>query len=304
LTPEVLEMERGVVSEERRQTVDDDDQGAAWEALFSLLFQAYPYRDPVVGWMEDIQAFTQAQVQARYERCYAPANALLVLAGDFEPTAALAALEDAFGSLEPGLAVVHPRWNEQPQRGERRAVLRRAVPQPSFVVGYLGPPAAHPDQPALELLDQVLSGGRASVLVDALVYRRAVLAEVSTFALPLQAASLILIEGTPADGVAPDAALAALEEEIARIRTRPLPGAALERARRAAELSLVQEMEGVEGSADLLGTWELQAGGWERLTERPARWAEVDPEALRAVAARWLVPEHRNVVLVMPEVAP
>jgi predicted Zn-dependent peptidase len=301
LTPEVLEMERDVVSEERRQTVEDDDREAAWEALFSLVFQAYPYRDPVIGWMEDIQALTQAQVQARYELCYAPANALVVLTGDVAPAEALPALEAALGGLEAGAAVQHPRWNEPPQAGERRAVLWRAVPQPSFVVGYLGPAAADPDQPALELLDHVLSGGRSSVLVDALVYRREVLAEVSTTLLPMQAASLLLVEGTPADGVDPHTALAAVEEVLAQVRAVPLPAAALARARRAAERSLVEELEGVEGSADLLGTWELQAGGWERLTERPARWAEVSPEALRAVAARWLLPQHQNVVLVLPK---
>ncbi|MFH1465939.1 MAG: pitrilysin family protein [Pseudomonadota bacterium] len=304
LTSEVLEMERGVVSEERRQTVEDDDDGAAWEALLSLMFRAYPYRDPVLGWMEDIQALSQPQVQTWYERCYAPANALLVLTGDFAPEEVLPALEAAFGALPAGEAVSHPRWNEQPQEGERRAVLRREVGQPSFVIGYLGPPAADLDQPALELLDQALSGGRAGVLVDALVYHREVLSDVSSFLIPLEAASLFMVEGTPAEGVGVEQALAALEEALARVRAEPLSEKALARARRAAQLSLVRELEGVEGSADLLATWELQAGGWERLAERPARWAEVSPEVLRGVAARWLPPDHRSVVLVMPLEAP
>jgi predicted Zn-dependent peptidase len=154
--------------------------------------------------------------------------------------------------------------------------------------------------PALELLDEVLSGGRASVLVDELVHRQEVLAEVETMLLPMDQASLFLIRGRPADGIEPAAALTALEATLARVRMEPQPEPRIARARKAAQLSLVQQVEGVEGSADLLATWELWFGGWERLGERPARWAEVGPGELRVAAERWLAPERRNTVVVLP----
>ena len=300
ITTENLEQERGIVAEERRYSVDNDNDGSQWEALMSLMFQAYPYRDPVVGWMDDIQHFDQAQLQAWYDGCYAPANALIVLAGDVDSASALQALEAKFGGLDAGAPKIHPRYNEPEQLGLRYAELHRPAGQPSITVGYVGPAADDPGLLPLELLDYVLSGGRSSLLIDELVHRDQVLLDVSTTLLPLEEASLFLVSATPVDGVSVDQALEAIEAVLDKLRRLPLEPSLLERARRQLELSLYQDLETVEERADLFGTWELFYGGSGVLLERPQAWAALEPEQLRQSAERWLAPEHRSVVVVFP----
>ncbi len=300
ITPENLEQERGIVAEERRWAVDNDNDGAQWEALISLMFQAYPYRDPVVGWMDDIQNFSQDQLQDWYDRCYAPANALVVLAGDIEPQTLVPMLEARFGVLEAGEAMVHPRYNEPEQEGMRYAELHRPAGSPSISMGYVGPAAADPALLPLELLDYVMSGGRSSMLIDELVHRDEVLVDVGTTLIPLEEASLFLVDATPAEGVEVDAALEAIEAVMETLRRVPVEPDRIERARRQLELSLYQDLESVEERADLLGSWELFNGGAELLLQRPEAWAALEPEQLRASAERWLAPERRSIVVVFP----
>ncbi len=300
ITPDNLEQERGVVAEERRWAVDNDNDGAQWEALVSLMFQAHPYRDPVVGWMDDIQAITLEQVQGWYDACYAPANALIVMTGDFDGADVLGRLEAKFGKLEPGVAKEHPPWNEPEQPGLRYAELHRPAGQISIVVGWVGPGGTDPQLAALELVDHALSTGRSSLLVDTLVYEQGLFTDLSISFLPLDQASMFLIYGNPAEDVEVDDALAALDAVVAQARETPLPEARLARARRQAELFLYDEIETVEGRADALGTWELHHGGTEGLATQPDRWAALTAEEIRAAAARWLHPDRRNVVVLFP----
>jgi len=303
ITEENLEQERGIVAEERRWDVDNDNDGAQWEALVSLMFQAHPYRDPVVGWMEDIQALSLEELQGWYDACYAPANSLIVLAGDFDPALATEGLQEAFGALEPGQVRTPPAWNEPQQAGLRRADLHRPAGQISLVVGYVGPASMHADQATLELVDHMLSSGRSSLLVDRLVHRDALLADVSTSLIPLDQASLFLVQASLAEAVEVDRALAAIESVVAGLATAPPAPERLERARRQAEMMLYEDLERVEDRADLLGSWELYFGGVARLAERPAAWSAITGEQIQRAVSAWLGPRRRNVVVLFPEVA-
>ncbi len=300
ITADNLAQERGVVAEERRYAVDNDNDGAQWEALVSLMFQAHPYRDPVVGWMDDIQSITLEQVQGWYDACYAPANALIVLAGDVQPALVLEKLEAEFGELEAGVAKEHPPWNEPEQYGLRQAELHRPAGQVSVVVGWVGPGGIDPQLEALELLDHALSTGRSSLLVDSLVYEQELFTDVSISFLPLDQASMFLVYGTPAEGVDVGEALDALDAVVGQTRAGPLEDSRIERARRQAELFLYDELETIEGRADALGTWELFHGGTERLLSRPQRWASLTAVDIQQAAARWLAPERRSVVVLYP----
>jgi zinc protease len=223
-----------------------------------------------------------------------------VMTGDIEPQTLLPQLEERFGALESGEPMGHPRWNEPEQQGMRYAELHRPAGQVSISIGYVGPAAADPELPALELLDYVMSGGRSSLLVDELVHRDEVLLDVGTTLIPLEQASLFLIDATPSPGVEVEDALEAIEAVLENLRRIPLEPDRLDRARRQLELSLYQDLESVEERADLFGSWELFYGGYERLLERPQEWTDSEPEALRAVAERWLDPHRRNIVVLFP----
>ena len=124
--------------------------------------------------------------------------------------------------------------------------------------------------------------------------------DVGTALIPLEQASLFLIDAVPADGVSPQEALAAIESQLELLRSEPLGDERLARARRQLELGLYHDLETVEERADMLGSWELFQGGAAALMARPESWAQLDGEQVRASAAQWLTPERRNVVVLFP----
>ena len=89
LDPEAFQKERKVVAEERRLRTEDNPQSLAYERFNAAAYLENPYRRPVIGWMNDIQAYTVADLRDWYSRWYAPNNAILVVVGDVDPEAVL-----------------------------------------------------------------------------------------------------------------------------------------------------------------------------------------------------------------------
>ena len=86
---EEFKRELEVVKEERRLRTEDSPRSLMWEVLNATVYQASPYRRPVVGWMSDLEAMTPQDARDFYKQWYVPANAVVVVAGDVEPAQVL-----------------------------------------------------------------------------------------------------------------------------------------------------------------------------------------------------------------------
>ena len=94
-----IEQERGIVSEERRVNTDNSVEGSMSERLWNSAFVAHPYRWDTIGFMKDIQAIKLADAQAYFKIYYAPNNAVVVIAGSFDPKQARRWIEDYYGKI-------------------------------------------------------------------------------------------------------------------------------------------------------------------------------------------------------------
>ncbi len=131
VTPKMLESERQVVMEERRLRVDNEIAGLMDEELSTLVCKAHPYRWPVIGWMKDIENITREDCLEYFRTYYAPNNAIVYVAGDFDPKKALgAASSSTTASIKPGPAVPGVLDAEPEQKGERRAEVRHPAQAP------------------------------------------------------------------------------------------------------------------------------------------------------------------------------
>lgn len=304
LTEASLSQERGIVAEERRYSIENDNDGVMQETLENLMFQAYPYRNPEVGWMGDIESFQLADLRAYYDRCYVPANAVIVVAGDMETGPTLQAIEKAFGAIPSGRPVQPPTWSEPPQEGLRYAELTRPSGGTRLRIGFRAPAAASPESAVFDLVEHVLTDGRASLLVDLLVYQQALLVDVSSTYVALEKAGLLVIDASLAEGVSTVEAEDAIHGVLQSLGDGPLPPERLERARRQAEMSLYGQLGTVAGKADLVGTFEVLRGGFEAISRLPEAWSAVTPEVLRTTSATWLQDDQRSVVALYPDAAP
>ena len=141
LTEQQLATQREVVMNERRQRVDNQPYGRAFERLHELLYPPdHPYHWPVIGTLEDIAAARLDEVAAFFKTFYAPNNAVLTLAGDFSPGRALESVERYFGPIPRGPEVSPPAVALPRLDGERRAVVEDDVRLPRVYLGYRVPP--------------------------------------------------------------------------------------------------------------------------------------------------------------------
>src|SRR6266850_1112859 len=168
--PEEFEAEKKVVIEELKTGLDSP-WGLLLQEEEAVAFKVHPYRNPIVGWLQDVERATAEEQQAYYRRYYRPNNAILVLTGDFDSDQVLANVVRAFSPIPAGLPAQPLLLKEPPQRGERRLVVRWRSKVPRLAIAYHAPEIAQNDSYALQVLAVILSEGKSSRLYQLMVER-------------------------------------------------------------------------------------------------------------------------------------
>lgn len=288
LTQEKLDNQRDVVMNERRQRVDNQPYGRALERLHELLFPPeHPYHWPVIGTMADIAAATLEDVREFFATYYAPNNAVLTLAGDFEPSAALERVQEWFGGIPAG-----PQPAPVPRRpaaaSPAHEVLTDRVQLPRVYLGYRAPAYGERDWYAGTLLALVLSGGKASPVYQDLVYRRELAQDVGVYLFPTELEAMALVVATAKPGVEPAALEAALGEHLAAAAAAPMPEESLERVRRRLLTAACEELESLDSRAEMLSQAQTYFGDPGAHRRELEVYAGLDPGDLQRFAARYL----------------
>ncbi len=306
ITQQSLDTQRDVVMNERRQRVENQPYGRASERLRELLYPpAHPYHWPVIGYLDDIAAATLEEVRVFFRTYYTPNNAVLTLAGDIDPAAALGAVERWFGDIprgpEPPPVVLPPL---APLDGERRETLPDDVRLSRVYLGFRAPRYGDPAWYAGDLLAGVLAAGKSSVLYRDLVYERQLAQEVGVHLDPTEIAGTFYVVATARPGVDPEALLEAISGHLAAVAAAPPAPADVERAKNRALTEIWSVLQKLDHRADLLSQFTTFFDDPGALAAEPERYARLDPEELTAFAAQALAPERRVVVTVVPREAP
>ena len=232
MTPEKLETQRSVVMNERRERIDNQPYGLAMERLHELLYPAgHPYRWPVIGYMDDIEAAALDDVTSFFETWYRPDNAVLTLVGDFEPDEASSSIEDYFGEIPSGAARPRAVSVGEGHTAPGRATLPDDVELPRVYLAWRGPAYGTEDWYALDLLASALAEGKASPLYRDLVYTRQIAQAASASVLPLELEGPFLAVATAKAEVPADRLEEALLEHVRNATTTPLATEVLDTAR-------------------------------------------------------------------------
>jgi len=302
MTPEKLETQRAVVMNERRQRIDNQPYGRAFERLHELLYPpGHPYGWPVIGYMDDIAAASLEDVREFFETYYVPSNAVLTLAGDFDPDHALARIEAYFGSIPGGAEPPRPTPPVTEVDGERREVMPDRVRLPRLYFGFAIPPYGDDAWYAADLLSTALASGKACRLYQDLVYRRRLARSVAFYPLPTEVAATFLLTATARPGVEAGELEAAIDEHLERIAREPLAEEDVERARRQLLTDHFDQLQTLERRADLLCHFATFFGQPSAVARESERYLALDAEDLQRFAARYCRRERRAVVAVVPE---
>lgn len=303
LAEDLFESEREVVKEERRYRVDNDLFGTMEEALASLMFSTHPYRWPVIGWMEDLDASTRQDALRFFRTFYAPNNAVLVVVGDVDPERALGAIEAAYRDIPPGPPVPAVEAVEPEPTAERRTRVDFPSHAPALLLGYRALPATHPDTPVVEIIETALGAGDSSILMERLVYETELASDVHvSHDLRIDGSVFMVFADLPPGGDV-SRVEGAIYEELSRIADEGLPAEALSRARSIVRTSLLQSLAANGGIAHALGEHQVVFGDWREAFRVIDRYQAITPEDVRRVARELFRDANRSVVTVVPEAA-
>ncbi|MCI0587931.1 MAG: insulinase family protein [Planctomycetes bacterium] len=301
ITEESLRSEGGVVREERRVSVENDPDGDLFERLYAVAFDAHPYGAPIVGWMSDLEAMTVEDLRAYFATYYAPGNALLVVAGDFDPADARDAIRSSFEDIPPGTPPPTVRTVEPAQKGEKRFTLHREAEVPAVAIAFHGPRAADASDPfLLDLAGRILAGGESGRLV-----RRLLRLEESALAVHFETpwtidpglAFAFAKVAPPAD---PARVEAAILEELDRLASEEIPAEEFERARSALVSESLRHLRTVRGRAEAIGQAETLFGDGALAFSLPARYRALEPGPVRELAGRIFRASNRTVATLLP----
>jgi zinc protease len=304
MTQEKLDNQRDVVKNERRWSVDNQPYGTWDEKLQELLFpEAHPYHHSTIGSMEDLDAASLDDVREFFAAHYAPNNAVLTIAGDFEPEAALKMVEKHFGPIPANPAIPEaPSTAVDPIIGaEVRQELPDRVPLPRIYAAYRMPVFGSEGFNALEVVVDLLGSGRASRLYRALVREQQVAQDVTTFAFPvIGGAAIFTIWVTARPGIGREALEAALWTEVDRLSADGPTDDELERVRNLHGAGVEASLERMSERADRLSMYACLFDEPERINTEVSRYEAVDAGRVREAMNASLRKDNRVVLTYIP----
>lgn len=294
-----------VVMEERRLRTEDNPVALAWERFNTIAYPLSPYRNPVIGWMEDLKAMTVADLRRWYQQWYSPSNATLVVAGDVEPEAVRQLAERYFGRI-PARAVPEPQLPiELETPGSRRIELSLPAELPYLAVSYQVPSMATASEDwepyALTVLAGVLDGGESARLPAELVRGRELAAGIgANYGAVARLGSQFSISGFPARDRTLEELEAAVLEQVERVRTQGITAAELERAQNQMVADHLYQLDSIFYQAMQIGLLETTGIGWRKLLEFEDRIRAVTAEQVQQVARRYLSEPRRAILHLNP----
>jgi predicted Zn-dependent peptidase len=304
MTQEKLDNQRDVVKNERRAGVDNQPYGDWDERMQALVYPPeHPYHHSTIGSMEDLSAASLDDVGDFFATYYAPNNAVLTVAGDFETDAALALIEGHFGPIAPNPTLPPPPdMSVDPRIGrDARVTVPDQVPLPRIYLAHRVAPFGTDAHDAFDVAADILGTGRASRLYAALVREQRVAQDVSAFVFPIVGgAAMFALWVTARPGVPVERLESSLLAEIDRLAADGPTGDELDRVRNLQASRSASALERISERADRLSMYTCLFDEPERINSEVSRYAAVDADRVAAALRSAITADNRATLVYVP----
>jgi zinc protease len=304
-----LDLQREVVLNERRQSIENRPYGVEELVLPELLWpEGHPYQHPVIGSPGDLKAASVVDVKEFFATWYDPANASIVVAGDFDPRDASSAISRLFGAI-PTHGKPAPVSDSAAGSGPALpGVVRKTVPDnvqlPKVTLAWRSPAHFAPGDAELDLLASILAQGKDSRLYKTLVYDQKIAQDVTARQESHVLASDFVVEATVRPGVDVAVVEKALLEQVARARSQGVSSQELERARNGYEMDFVERLQSVAERASLLNMYEAEVRDPGYAGRDLERYRHATTTDVASYARQVLSPEGLVVLTIVPRNEP
>ncbi len=295
--------ERDVVKEEYRQRIAANPYGEFYLDTIKNSYAVHPYKRPGIGSIAELDASKLPEVKAFHSTFYRPDNATLIVVGDFQPNELHDWVAKYFGAVKkPSDKIPRVTAKEPPRKADKEIVeYSPQAPLPAVAVTYLAPSIRSDDAPALQLADEILSGGDSSRLYQALVYQQQIVQQVS-FGSDLQEdLGLLTMRMILASGKKPADAVKALQEQIEKVAKEGVTEAELTKAKNRFLTGKLLELETNDGKADALGEAAVLYNDPQHVNTGLGRLQAVTVAQVQAAVARYIEGKKKVQIEFLPE---
>jgi zinc protease len=302
MSPKAVDAQRDIVKNERRQSYENRPYGMSSLVLEENLYPpTHPYHWPTIGSMADLSAASFEDVVQFFKTYYAPNNASLTIAGDIDLEKTKVLVEKWFGEIPRGQPV--PMIDAPPAylAEEKRLAFEDRVQLPRLYMAWISPPLFSPGDAELDILANILTGGKNSRLYKRLVYDLQIAQDVNAFQESQKQVSSFQVVATARTGHTLAEIEKVIQEEIDKIKNEVPSKREVDRAVNQYESSFINRLERVSGKTDQLNAYFTATGNPDYFNEDLARYKAIDPDDVRACVQTYLRNDGRVVLSVVPK---
>lgn len=297
-----IETQRKVVKEEKKQNYDNRPYGQLLNVVFENAYTQHPYRWMPIGKEQYIDQAAYSEFMDFYKTFYVPNNAVLVLAGDFDPVQAKKWVDKYFAGIPKGTRPIpRPEVKEPAQSAEKRVTFYDKVQLPMVILAYHGPEMGSDDFYALDMATKILSNGASSRFQKQLVDREQKALASGAFAFPLEDPGLVLMFGIANMGVTAEDLENAMKVEIVKLLNEGASAEEFTKVQNQTETQFVAQNARLSGIAENLAASYTYFKNTALVNTELQKYQNVTLEDINRVARKYLVAENSLVVHYLPE---
>jgi len=302
ITQEGVDTQNEVVKEEKRSRMDNAPYGQFLSSVSENLFKKHPYKDPNIGYMDDLDAATLEEFNKYFDLYYAPNNAVLVVAGDIEIKETKKMIEDYFGPIPSGKEVSRNFPEEEPITQQINAKTYDSNIQiPALIQAYRTPGFQDKDSYVLNMISTYLSDGKSSVLYNKLVDDEKKALQVGAQNLEQSDYGIYFLFALPLGETSLDTVNKSIDEEIEKLRNELISENDFKKIQNKAENNFVNSNSSISGIANSLARNYLLYGDTDLINEEIEIYRNITREDIKRVAKEYLKPNQRLVLDYLPE---
>lgn len=290
VTKPVLEKEKQVVKNEKRQSVDNRPYGHTMYVIDKNLYpEGHPYSWQVIGSLEDLQNATLEDVKEFFNRWYVPNNVVLTIAGDFDKQQAKDWVHKYFDEIKPGQDI--PRREKQPVTLSETKKLYyedNFANLPELTMAWPSVHSYHEDSYALEILADYLADGKNAPLYKTLVKEKGLTDNVNMYNYTSELAGQLMLQVRAYDQTDLDAVKSAIDETLAQFEKNGIPEKDLRRIKAGQETDFYNGISSVLGKGFQLAQYQIFAGDPNEINKNVDRILGVTTEDVMRVYEKYI----------------
>ena len=299
-----LDNQKSVVLNERLERYDNQPYGLAWEKIISNLYpNGHPYSWSTIGYYKDIESYTLEDVRSFFQQYYSPANAAIVIAGNFEVNKTKLLIEKYFGEIKNNGIPNALKSNHTQIDESKFLTIEDKVNLERIYIAWHTQSAFSPDDAALDILSDLLTGSKNARLTRKLVYELEIAQDVSSMQFSGKYGGHFTIVATAKPGKSLDEIKRLILEEISTVSEINISKRELERSRNVIKSNFIYSLQNIDTIADMLNLYNFYLGEPNSFNFDLERYNKVNDEEIRLAAKKYLqfnyvelriVPERKN----------